>query len=73
MYSQIEDTRMNHIMKLAHKLLQYFAYENPTNQAKLYELYFNDYQQLSEVELFGIEPTGPRLELKELEFQTRVD
>lgn len=40
---------MNHIMKLAHNLLQYFCYENPTNQAKLYDLYFNDYQQLSEV------------------------
>jgi hypothetical protein len=36
-------------MKLAHNLLQYFCYDNPTNQAKLYELYFNDYQQLSEV------------------------
>jgi hypothetical protein len=48
--AQAEDTRMNHIMKLAHKLLQYFCYENPVNQAKLYELYFNDYPQLSEVE-----------------------
>jgi hypothetical protein len=37
-------------MKLAHNLLQYFSYDNPTNQAKLYELYFNDYQQISEVE-----------------------
>ncbi len=40
---------MNHIMKLAHNLLQYFCYENPINQMKLYELYFNDYQQISEV------------------------
>ncbi|CAF4368601.1 unnamed protein product, partial [Rotaria magnacalcarata] len=47
-YDKMEDTRMNHIMKLAHNLLQYFCYENPTNQAKLYDLYFNDYQQLSE-------------------------
>ncbi|CAF1170496.1 unnamed protein product [Adineta ricciae] len=47
-YDKVEDTRMNCIMKLAHNLLQYFCYENPTNQAKLYELYFNDYQQLSE-------------------------
>ena len=51
-YFQAEDTRMNNIMKLAHNLLQYFCYENPTNQAKLYELYFNDYQQISEVESF---------------------
>jgi len=43
---------MNHIMKLAHNLLQYFCYNNPTNQAKLYELYFNDYQQITEVEFF---------------------
>ena len=43
---------MNCIMKLAHNLLQYFCYENPTNQAKLYELYFNDYQQLSEVRMW---------------------
>jgi len=49
--SQAEDTRMNNIMKLAHNLLQYFCYENPTNQAKLYELYFNDYQQISEVKM----------------------
>ena len=48
-YDKIEDTRMNHIMKLAHNLLQYFCYNNPTNQAKLYELYFNDYQQISVV------------------------
>jgi hypothetical protein len=41
---------MNHIMKLAHNLLQYFCYNNPTNQAKLYELYFSDYQQISEVD-----------------------
>ncbi|CAF0745401.1 unnamed protein product [Rotaria sp. Silwood1] len=47
-YDKAEDTRMNHIMKLAHNLLQYFCYNNPTNQAKLYELYFNDYQQISE-------------------------
>lgn len=47
--SQVEDTRMNHIMKLAHNLLQYFSYENPVNQSKLYELYFQDYQQISEV------------------------
>ncbi|CAF4767348.1 unnamed protein product, partial [Rotaria socialis] len=47
-YDKMEDTRMNHIMKLAHNLLQYFCYENPTNQEKLYDLYFNDYQQLSE-------------------------
>ncbi len=47
---QVEDTRMNHIMKLAHNLLQYFCYENPTNQGKLYGLYFNDYQQISEVD-----------------------
>ncbi|CAF1295313.1 unnamed protein product [Adineta steineri] len=47
-YDKAEDTRMNHIMKLAHNLLQYFCYDNPTNQAKLYELYFNDYQQISE-------------------------
>ncbi|CAF1314468.1 unnamed protein product [Adineta steineri] len=47
-YDKSEDTRMNHIMKLAHNLLQYFCYANPTNQAKLYELYFNEYQQLSE-------------------------
>ena len=40
---------MNHIMKLAHNLLQYFCYNNPTNQSKLYDLYFNDYQQISEV------------------------
>src|SRR5689334_2887618 len=46
---QAEDTRMNRIMRLAHNLLQYFCYENPTNQAKLYDLYFNDYQQISEV------------------------
>jgi hypothetical protein len=39
-------------MKLAHNLLQYFCYENPTNQMKLYELYFNDYQQLSDVDIF---------------------
>jgi hypothetical protein len=51
---KVEDTRMNHIMKLAHNLLQYFCYDNPTNQAKLYELYFNDYQQLSEVEFSQI-------------------
>jgi hypothetical protein len=37
-------------MKLAHNLLQYFCYENPTNQGKLYGLYFNDYQQISEVD-----------------------
>ena len=48
----VEDNRMNHIMKLAHNLLQYFCYANPTNQAKLYELYFNDYQQISEVDTF---------------------
>ena len=48
-YDKIEDTRMNHIMRLAHNLLQYFCFENPVNQAKLYELYFNDYQQISEV------------------------
>ncbi|CAF3819449.1 unnamed protein product, partial [Rotaria magnacalcarata] len=47
-YDKVEDTRMNHIMKLAHNLLQYFCFNNPTNQAKLYELYFNDYQQISE-------------------------
>ncbi|CAF0857142.1 unnamed protein product [Adineta ricciae] len=47
-YDKAEDTRMNHIMKLAHNLLQYFCYNNPTNQAKLYELYFSDYQQISE-------------------------
>lgn len=40
---------MNYIMKLAHKLLQYFCYDNRTNQAKLHDLYFNDYPQLSEV------------------------
>jgi hypothetical protein len=47
---------MNHIMKLAHNLLQYFCYDNPTNQAKLYELYFSDYQQISEVktEIYSI-------------------
>ncbi|CAF1108028.1 unnamed protein product [Rotaria sordida] len=49
-YDKAEDTRMNHIMKLAHNLLQYFCFNNPTNQAKLYELYFNDYQQISEEE-----------------------
>jgi hypothetical protein len=43
---------MNHIMKLAHNLLQYFCYNNPTNQAKLYELYFSDYQQISEVDFW---------------------
>lgn len=48
-YDKIEDTRMNHIMKLAHNLLQYFCYENPVNQTKLYDLYFNDFQQISEV------------------------
>ena len=48
-FLQAEDTRMNHIMKLAHNLLQYFAYENPINQTKLYDLYFHDYHQLSEV------------------------
>ena len=48
-YDKIEDTRMNHIMKLAHNLLQYFCYENPINQTKLYDLYFNDFQQISEV------------------------
>jgi len=47
---KVEDTRMNHIMKLAHNLLQYFSYENPINQTKLYELYFNDYHQITEVE-----------------------
>ncbi|CAF3997190.1 unnamed protein product, partial [Rotaria sp. Silwood2] len=47
-YDKIEDTRMNHIMKLAHKLLQYFCYANPTNQTTLYDLYFNDYPQISE-------------------------
>jgi inositol 1,4,5-triphosphate receptor type 1 len=49
-YDKLEDTRMNHIMKLAHNLLQYFSYENPINQTKLYELYFNDYHQITEVE-----------------------
>ncbi|CAF1275411.1 unnamed protein product, partial [Rotaria sordida] len=47
-YDKIEDIRMNHIMKLAHHLLQYFCYDNSTNQAKLYDLYFNDYPQISE-------------------------
>ncbi|CAF3404296.1 unnamed protein product [Rotaria sp. Silwood1] len=47
-YDKLEDTRMNHIMKLAHNLLQYFCYENPTNQTKLYDLYFSDYAQISE-------------------------
>ena len=56
--AQVEDTRMNHIMKLAHKLLQYFCYENPVNQAKLYELYFNDYPQLSEVEIVRGKPAS---------------
>ena len=53
-YYQMEDTRMNHIMKLAHNLLQYFCYENSVNQNKLYDLYFNDYQQLSEVNKYEI-------------------
>jgi hypothetical protein len=40
---------MNHIMKLAHRLLQYFVYDNSMNQGKLYELYFHDYQQMFDV------------------------
>jgi len=60
----MEDTRMNHIMKLAHNLLQYFCYENPTNQMKLYELYFNDYQQLSDVDIFFVLIVKLRLNFK---------
>ena len=61
---------MNHIMKLAHNLLQYFCYNNPTNQAKLYELYFNDYHQISEVSVWPIEIDATNVFVQEQEVET---
>ncbi|KAI0984952.1 hypothetical protein GJ496_002567 [Pomphorhynchus laevis] len=47
-YDKAGDSKLNTVMGLAHKCLQVFCFNNPENQAKLFELYFCDYSTFSE-------------------------